>query len=87
MTWLTTWPEDGRPRFAAHATEQAAEDHAQAIVDSKRAVVATAFWSGDEASREAAGNGALSDAGGEVAPELHPRDSEANWNDPMKGAA
>lgn len=45
MSWLTTWPEQGIPQYAAHATERQAEAHACEVVKSGRASVATAFWS------------------------------------------
>ncbi len=49
-TWMTTWPEDGRPHFAEHASERDAEAHATEIVKSKRALMATAFWSEGDAA-------------------------------------
>ena len=45
MTWLTTWPEAGVSQYAEHASEAQAEAHATEIVKSKRALMATAFWS------------------------------------------
>ena len=47
MTWLTTWPTHGRPTYAEHATEQAAEAHAAEIVRSGTAAHATAFEATD----------------------------------------
>lgn len=32
MTWTTTWPSDGIPRYAEHATEEAAARHAEQVV-------------------------------------------------------
>lgn len=43
MTWLTTWPANGIPTYAAHATEAAAAAHATELVRSKTAIVATYF--------------------------------------------
>jgi hypothetical protein len=43
MTWLTTWPAHGRPTYAEHDTEQAAEAHALEIVRSGTAPHATAY--------------------------------------------
>lgn len=50
MTWLTTWPHDGAPQYATHATERAAADHAAEVVRSKVAPHATYFWGGDDGS-------------------------------------
>lgn len=46
MTWFTTWPSNGRPQYAEHATEQAAANHADQIIRSKQADVATYFETG-----------------------------------------
>ena len=54
MTWLTTWPANGRPQFAEHPTEAKAEAHATELVNSRRADVATVFWSSDETNGDAA---------------------------------
>ena len=43
MTWLTTWPKDGKPQYAPHATEAKAEKHAEELVRSGRAAVAVCF--------------------------------------------
>jgi hypothetical protein len=49
MTWLSTWLQHGRPHYAAHPHESAAETHAR----TKRAGgwQAVHFWS--QASEEA----------------------------------
>lgn len=47
MTWLSTWPQYGRPQYAAHATEARAEAHATEVVRSGRAPVATIYELGD----------------------------------------
>lgn len=47
MTWLTTWPVAGIPKFAEHDTEALAEAHAAEIVRSGESRIATAFWSED----------------------------------------
>ena len=46
MTWFTTWPHNGRPQYAEHATEQAAANHAEQIIRTGAAAVATYFESG-----------------------------------------
>lgn len=45
MTWMTTWPTGthGRPAYAEHDTEQAAEQHAVELVRSNTARTATVF--------------------------------------------
>ncbi len=68
MTWLSTWPEDGRPETQAHASEGQAEAHAE----TKRATgwpQAVAFWSESDPAeaREAHRDAAQSDASNTVA--------------------
>lgn len=43
MTWFTTWPVNGIPQYAEHRTEAKAEKHAEELVRSGRAAVATCF--------------------------------------------
>lgn len=43
MTWLTTWPVNGRPAYCEHDTEQAAAQHAHDLVRSGEATAATYF--------------------------------------------
>lgn len=43
MTWLTTWPSNGRPAYKEHHSEAAAEAHAQAIVRQGKAATAVVF--------------------------------------------
>lgn len=43
MTWFTTWPANGVPQYAEHRTEQKAATHAEELVRSGRAKVATYF--------------------------------------------
>ena len=43
MTWFTTWPANGQPQYAEHQTEQKAATHAEELVRSGRAAVATFF--------------------------------------------
>ena len=87
MTWLTTWPADGVSHYAEHDTEAQAEAHATEIVRSKRAIVATAFWSEDALPPQTHSEAPRSAAGVEMAPELHPCSSRPKWIDPTKGAA
>lgn len=44
--WFTTWPANGKPQYAEHHTEQAAEAHAQHIIRTGTAAVATYFEHG-----------------------------------------
>lgn len=48
MTWLSTWPSNGRPAYAEHDTEQQAEAHATELVRSGKAAVATYFETSEE---------------------------------------
>lgn len=48
MVWLSTWPSNGKPVYAQHTTEAAAEEHAAQMVRAG-AVGATAFWCPDGA--------------------------------------
>lgn len=43
MTWFTTWPSAKGVEYAPHATEQKAATHAEELVRSGRAKVATYF--------------------------------------------
>ena len=43
MTWFTTWPTTKGVVYAAHQTEQKAATHAEELVKSGRAAVATYF--------------------------------------------
>lgn len=48
MTWISTWPLNNVPQFAAHDTEQEAEAHAAEIVASGKSRVATVFETSTE---------------------------------------
>lgn len=47
MTWLSTWPDQGRPTYRVHATEADAERHATDVVRRGDAAVATYFEMND----------------------------------------
>ena len=48
MTWLSTWPSNGKPAYAEHDTETQAEAHATEVVRSGKAAVATYYRIDDE---------------------------------------
>lgn len=88
MTWLSTWPADGVSHYAEHDTEAQAEAYATEIVRSKRAIVATAFWSEGALPPQTHSEAPRSAAGVEMAPENHTVVVRPNWNDPtIEGAA
>lgn len=43
MSWMTSWPSNGRPAYREHTTEAAAEAHASELVRSGNASSAVVF--------------------------------------------